>query len=274
MTTTETITTEWEGQQRARPLQMLQLELDQRQLASWMGAMGLQDLDFAIHCLLTECLGESRPRVFRPQTGRDGKSLALLGYCRSREEELEQTLQMLATPLQRGVIPRGSVKTKEMPHDWSQVSDLGFEIRVRPIVRLSRRKVAVNPAFAQRLEGAGLKPGSEYDVHRWRNLLAQTAQEPPVSKDLAYAEWLSQRAEQQGSCTIDPRCAVVARSQETRAVRDAHQEGFPGPDVVMRGLLQIQDPSRFEQLLEHGLGRHRAYGYGMLLLRPAMPPRN
>ena len=37
----------------------------------------------------------------------------------------------------------------------------------------------------------------------------------------------------------------------------------------MRGILAITDPTAFADLLARGVGRHRAYGYGMLLLRPA-----
>ena len=36
----------------------------------------------------------------------------------------------------------------------------------------------------------------------------------------------------------------------------------------MRGILTITDPIAFAELLKRGVGRHRAYGYGMLLLRP------
>ena len=37
----------------------------------------------------------------------------------------------------------------------------------------------------------------------------------------------------------------------------------------MRGILTITDAAAFSNLLARGVGRHRAYGYGMLLLRPA-----
>ena len=42
----------------------------------------------------------------------------------------------------------------------------------------------------------------------------------------------------------------------------------------MRGVLTITDPDAFAQLLARGVGRHRSYGYGMLLLRPPGKPTN
>jgi CRISPR system Cascade subunit CasE len=41
-----------------------------------------------------------------------------------------------------------------------------------------------------------------------------------------------------------------------------------GPDAVVHGTLTITDPVAFAGLLARGVGRHRSYGYGMLLLRP------
>ena len=37
----------------------------------------------------------------------------------------------------------------------------------------------------------------------------------------------------------------------------------------MQGILTVTDSAAFAALLARGVGRHRAYGYGMLLLRPA-----
>ena len=52
-------------------------------------------------------------------------------------------------------------------------------------------------------------------------------------------------------------------------MRKRHARYSEGPDAVMRGVLTITDPDAFSSLLASGIGRHRAYGYGMLLLRPA-----
>jgi CRISPR system Cascade subunit CasE len=42
------------------------------------------------------------------------------------------------------------------------------------------------------------------------------------------------------------------------------------PDATFRGTLRVDDPARFAAAaLARGVGRHRAFGFGMLLLRPA-----
>ena len=40
------------------------------------------------------------------------------------------------------------------------------------------------------------------------------------------------------------------------------------PDATLQGTLAVVDSGAFQALLARGVGRHRAFGFGMLLLRP------
>ena len=40
---------------------------------------------------------------------------------------------------------------------------------------------------------------------------------------------------------------------------------------MLYGELEVTDPEAFNRLLATGIGRDKAYGYGMLLLRPPRP---
>ena len=46
------------------------------------------------------------------------------------------------------------------------------------------------------------------------------------------------------------------------------EPSFIGPVTLMEGRLKITDPVLFGDLLKRGIGRHRAYGYGMIVLAP------
>ena len=62
---------------------------------------------------------------------------------------------------------------------------------------------------------------------------------------------------------------VLRRTQADGAPGGGRQPRVTmGPDVVMQGRLRVSDPQAFAQLLARGVGRHRAFGFGMLLLRP------
>ena len=46
-----------------------------------------------------------------------------------------------------------------------------------------------------------------------------------------------------------------------------------GPDVTCWGTFLIKTPPKFQDLIMKGIGRHRAYGYGMIMLKHPHPPR-
>jgi CRISPR system Cascade subunit CasE len=65
------------------------------------------------------------------------------------------------------------------------------------------------------------------------------------------------------------RLDVLRRTQ--RVEPDGARRGHvvAGPDVVLSGQLRVVDQQAFAHLVARGVGRHRAFGFGMLLLRPA-----
>ena len=65
-------------------------------------------------------------------------------------------------------------------------------------------------------------------------------------------------------------CRLVAVSR-SRAVR-GNSGGPEGPDAILHGTFAVADEETFAGVLRNGVGRHRAYGYGMLLLRRRTRP--
>ena len=89
----------------------------------------------------------------------------------------------------------------------------------------------------------------------------------PRSREEVYADWLTEQFRRRGGAQLES--ATLYSFQRTRALRKRHARYSEGPDAIMRGTLIITDADAFANLLAQGIGRHRAYGYGMLLLRPA-----
>ena len=89
------------------------------------------------------------------------------------------------------------------------------------------------------------------------------------TREQVYAEWLSQKIEGKGGAALEPDSVKLASFQRNRALRKLRARHTEGPDAVMRGILTITEPELFAGMLCRGIGRHRAYGYGMMLLRPA-----
>ena len=235
------------------PLQMIRAEVSVRNFQRWMGMRRLQDPDHAIHCLLVECFGKNlAPKPFRVMTPRGGRDGYLYGYGAADAESLRDAATVFACPLQAGIIPADRIESKTMPTEWQSGRKLGFEIRVRPIVRPNKNSDS--------------RPGRECDAFQ---LEAEQygKGEMPRSREQVYREWLAKQLDTRGGAKLES--ATLQSFQRTRAIRRRHGRYSEGPDALMRGNLVITDGDAFANLLAQGVGRHRAYGYGMLLLRPA-----
>ena len=237
-----------------QPLFMIRAEVALREFRRWMGMRRLQDADHAMHCLLTESFGDLAPRPFRLIMPRGQPRGVLYGYARDEASALHDAAGTFADPSQLHILLTDRVASKPMPSAWQTGKRLGFETRVRPIVRRSRN--------------ADCRPGKECDAFALEASRYPKG-EMPHSREEVYTEWLSNQFDRRGGAQIDRGRTRLVSFQRTRAVRKRHARHSEGPDAVMRGVLTITDPDAFSNLLAHGIGRHRAYGYGMLLLRPA-----
>lgn len=235
-------------------LQMIRAEVNVRDFQRWMGMKRLQDPDHAMHCLLTECFGDLAPKPFRLVTPRGVEASVLYSYGLAGANALREAAAICADPLQSRIIPADSMDSKPMPTEWQPNKRLGFDVRIRPIIRKAR--------------GCGCE-GAELDAFQVK---AETYPkgEMPHSREKVYAEWLSCQLDRIGGASLDLERTELTSFQRTRTHRKRQSRRHSeGPDAVMRGVLTVNEPAAFNKLLARGVGRHRAYGYGMLLLRPA-----
>ena len=246
----------------APAIQMIRAELDIREFHRWAGIRGLIsgssfDEGFAMHCLMVESFGDLAPRPFRtivPST-RGTRVGTLYGYARCTADELRDTAAIFCDPLQAKILPASRIDNKLMPRTWQQGKRLGFEVLVRPTIRRARgsdRAGRECDAFQAEAERHG-----KGEMHR--------------SREEVYTDWLKERLESRGAAHMES--ANLAMFQRTHTVRKLHNRSSEGPHALMRGTLTITDPVEFASLLANGVGRHKAYGYGMLLLRPALNAR-
>ena len=208
-----------------------------------------------MHCLLTECFGDLAPKPFRLIVPRGAACGVLYGYGHTGADALRDAAGMYADPLQVKILPGHTISSKPMPTEWRAGKRLGFETRIRPVVRRSRN--------------AESRPGREWDAFQLK-AMQYPKNGMPCSREEVYRKWLSDQFERRGGAQLES--AELQSFQRTRAVRKLrarYSEHSEGPDAIMWGVLVITDAATFTTLLSQGIGRHRAYGYGMLLLRPA-----
>jgi CRISPR system Cascade subunit CasE len=212
------------------------------------------DLDYLVHCQLGELFGDLTPGPFRIQ-GQDGRFVELLAYSSSTSAELEARAQTYAEAGAWAACDRSWLRAKAMPSVWPAGHHLGFEVRVCPVVR----KASAGPNH---------RAGAEVDVFLSR---AWEAPHVEFDREEVYREWLGQRLEGRGARLLGARLEHFRLARLLRRRQGAQRTAALSdrPDVLLVGRLEVQDPARFQDLLARGVARHRAFGFGMLLLKRA-----
>lgn len=240
--------------QQTDALRMVRADVRLDELQRWMGSRRIKDMDRAMHSLLTECFGDLAPKPFRLIAPRSGRLGVLYGYGPADASALQEQGAICADPLQIQAIPLDRIQSKLMPATWRSGLRLGFEARIRPVVRPSRGA-----------EGTG---GGERDVFQLE-AMRHPRGSMPRDREAVYIDWLARELERRGGARLDPEHTQMASFRRLRSRYKPSGRHSEGPEAVMRGSLTITEPDEFANLLARGVGRHRAYGYGMLLLRPA-----
>lgn len=249
-------------------LLLLRTHADMAALAHWAAATGQrdlrQDIGYALHAALRATLGELAPRPFA-LLRRPG-SVQMIGYTRQPQSELAAAIDAatLTDPNAAkalGLDRPACVTVKSMPDQWRVGQHLSFEVRVAPVVR-------------SRSQPGGGYPEIDAAFH------PDFAGEAPGDRAAAYARWLARELAREGAAkllshrtvafSLTPMARRAARTGAGNTPARAARQGHQGllPDLTVRGQLSVQDPAAFNALLARGLGRHRSFGFGCLLLAP------
>jgi CRISPR system Cascade subunit CasE len=217
------------------------------------------DLGYLAHSYLRELWPEQAPQPFTiKRVG--SRWVELWGYGGSDEARLRDYAQTYGAPELVSGVELGTLASKPMPQfDSGRV--VGFVLRACPVVRTKR------PG----------KPEGQREIDAWLarciavGVDANSKKKHPVDRETVYREWLDERLERQGGAHLLS-AQLVAFQRERLWRRDHSPERkakkLERPDAKLRGLLRVEDGVAFLRLLAQGVGRHRAFGFGMILLQP------
>ena len=231
---------------------MIDLQLKPARLIAHASALGHgdhrdEDLGYAVHAWLRAAFGNSAPKPFRLVSGRT-EAVRVLAYSTLDAQSLYALARETASPLAFEVCVWERAAAKSMDDiEWIPGRTLGFEARVAPIVR---GRAGERDAF-----------------------LAAISDGDAAERETVYRKWLAER--------LDPYVDVCPDRLRVKSFRltSAWRQGKSAngtrvgrrvvlPDVVMEGALTIRERKAFQGVLFDGVGRHRAFGFGMLLVRP------
>jgi len=230
---------------------------------------GLPDADpgYLWHRALRDAFGEAAPQPFRVLDAAD-RPTRLLGYSAATADGLREALALAPPDLDR-VFPPASIDAKPLPLPFASGRRLAFEARLCPIVRTAASE-------------GGRKRELDAFIHHAESI----RDDPKPEREPVYRHWLADRLEAAGARLEQARMTsfrlvpLVRRrhprpdsgeeeGRPTRLLAQGKRAAARRPEVVFEGTLEITDGESFARGLARGIGRHRAFGFGMLLLRRA-----
>lgn len=237
-------------------LHLVRIPVDQRALIAFAIAEGVDDDDggYAAHLALRRRFGAAAPQPFRLVS--EGEQ-HVLGYTDDATSLMDaDRLPTLDDRL--GAVFPAAPRAKPMPAAWRPGARFDFTVRVRPVRRYG-------PRARQARIADGKHPASERDAFL---VALETDLGGKVDRAAVYSEWF----EQQVAGTVDLHLLTIAAMRRLTTRRSTH--GQPGPariegyEVTFAGTLGVRDPDAFTALLRRGVGRHTAFGFGMVALAP------
>jgi CRISPR system Cascade subunit CasE len=243
-------------------LHLIECAVDLRDLHLWAGTRRLGstgtgfDEGLVLHHLLGEAFGPGILQPFRLMVAPRARTATLYAYASEDAEALCDRLLRHGTPGQVSVVPPDRLRSMPRPPEsWHVGLRLGFDLKLRPVVRLHASFKGVTADGAK----VSLAKGAELDVFLSRALKGES-----VDREATYLDWLGRQLEP--AATMERETTRLVSFARTKVQRNGRR--IEGPDAIFHGTLTVSDPAAFADLLRGGVGRHRTYGYGMLLLRP------
>ena len=266
-------------------MNMIHAPLDPHRLKAWSNATAAgearsYDPGFALHMLLCAMFGKRVLQPFRLFHSSRRPTATLYAYTTADPDALRDLAATVAPPDHLSILDPGRISWKAMPDRFRAGQLLGFDIKTRPIERLRvqipkpsdtcrpvTRERDYFPLYGAEHARAGAARNGNGNRHLPGNGIGACPSPDDQTREGTYAHWLGRRlggAAEVVACRLAAFYRTSAYRGRSRAVK--------GPDATMHGTVRITDPAEFARKLANGVGRHKAYGYGMLLLRPPDAP--
>ncbi len=232
-------------------LYMVELELDLEAIYRFLQSQNLnrstdEDLGYGLHAWISATFGSQAIKPFRLFSGDKRRIPRLIGYTSLTRLELLQYAQEFASPLALSVCNLESdLRSKLMPASWESGRVLGFRVIACPISR---------------------KDGVEKDV--FLRAIDQSPQTDSLNREQIYSEWLHRQLNSAVS-HVSTQLEAFQLVSHLRKGISKKPSRLIRPRVEFTGTLKVGDSETFSKILARGIGRHRSFGYGMLLLSPA-----
>ncbi len=204
-----------------------------------------ETLGYTLHAWFAALFGDQSPKPF---CYFDRKHEAL-AYASQDAARLLAHAKAFATPQAWAALDPDGVVSKPMPATWREGQRLRLEALVCPVSR---------------------KDDEEKDLYL-RALDRLNENEAAPTRAEVYRQWFLRKLD--GAVRVEALelLGMSARVRMLRRFRGGganHLRVVERPQALFAAEVSVADPQRFAALIARGIGRHRAFGFGMVLLAP------
>jgi CRISPR system Cascade subunit CasE len=230
-----------------------------------LGHRGEVDHGYITHAALQAVFGDAAPKPFVAEddlapAGPGRADLALLAYSPHSHDALRERARREHLSL----VQWERSSSKPVP-PIEAGTELGFTAKASPTVRTRRA--------APGHEGSGR--GHAREVDAFLAACVRAGDGVPVDRAAVYQEWLARELGGPTGGAASLGDFSLLGFQRMRLLRKQAPDGSQGrlrhlverPSALVTGTLRVGDAAAFRRLIARGLGRHRAFGFGMLLVR-------
>jgi CRISPR system Cascade subunit CasE len=215
-----------------------------RHLKVFLQPSALDDESLILKTILWEGFSGAALRPWAVHAQR-GPMTTIVGYTQADARQLNKRRALALPSVQAAVGEAISVPLPSLSKD----ERYRFSIRFVPTIRVTKaegRRYGERDAFLVKADKAGKDAG--------------------LSREDVYRDYLAERVA--GAAIGECRLVQFQLRKFIRRKKDGSVAGKTMPEVVMAGLLRVDDPVKLVEAIGSGVGRQRAYGCGMLRLQP------
>lgn len=212
------------------------------------------DEGYVVHSWMTSLWEQDSPRPFVIDK-RSGPDVVIQGYSTQDAKQLTKAADMYASPEDYAVLDWSSLKSKELPMQWPKETEIRLTVTVIPTIRYR----VIDEKNSRELDAY---------LHRVRTCEAAGIEVPP--REIVYGEWLTQRLAG-FTVTHTPELQQHRLAELLRRTQGEHRKSnhICLPLATLSVVGSVVDDVAFSEMIRQGIGRHKAFGYGMVRVNRA-----
>lgn len=210
------------------------------------------DYGYLSHAFMRKAFCETSPQPFTVK--RIDNTLSIIGMSHVDVCEIQDSFCPEGDSLLNEIVASIRMKSMRLPDYYAENTQIRFSAQCCPVRRSSKTGKSV-----------------EKDAYLCELEHSEREKRKPMTRHECYLEWLSKRMVNTGATLVEYDIRDFLLSTPSRRGGKDHS-GSPfiigdRPRVEFYGVLSVEDPVKFSASLMAGIGRHKAFGYGMIDLQ-------